>query len=71
MENLKTPIIDIISLAEIEDLALQFVLSKNGISDPVAFMRANKIEKFTALRAAVGFAVTITGSTPKPPESIP
>jgi len=71
VENLKTPIIDIISLPELEDLAIQFVLAKNGISDPQAFMRGNKLEKFTALRAAVGFAVTITGSTPKPPESIP
>jgi len=60
-----TPVVDLLSMTEVQTLALHALLMKQGVDDPLAFTRENDVTFVTAIRANIGMAVTITGITPK------
>jgi hypothetical protein len=63
--TITTPIVDLLSMTEVQTLALHALLMKQGVDDPLKFVKENDVSYVAAIRANIGMAVTITSITPK------
>lgn len=66
---IETPVLDLMSTAELQMLALHALLIKQGVSDPIRFLKENDVEYVTAFKPTIGMAITIIKIATKPETS--
>ena len=67
--NLELPTLELFSMNELQEMALQVTLAKMGVKNPTAFLKANDVTYRSTFKVGVGMGITVLSVTPRPEPS--